>query len=233
MRYDYCLQHDRMLEQPYQSGARRPIASRERKVFQNFAHQLALAGVSPNAISIAGMVAGMAAGGCLGMTRFVQPYERLAWFGVAAFVQVRLLANMFDGMVAIETGKCSPLGELYNEVPDRVSDTAILVGLGYASGSDVLLGYAAAGVAVLTAYIRAIGRISGGNQEFCGPMAKPQRMFLVTLTALYCGATPPAWHPGFSLPTATLSVIIAGGLITAWRRLSRVVKTLKSRSPGE
>ena len=38
----------------------------------------------------------------------------------AVCVQLRLLANLLDGMVAVGSGQASRIGELYNEVPDRV-----------------------------------------------------------------------------------------------------------------
>jgi len=40
------------------------------------------------------------------------------------------LCNLLDGMVAIEHGKQSQLGVLYNELPDRVSDSVLFVALG-------------------------------------------------------------------------------------------------------
>ena len=37
-------------------------------------------------------------------------------------------------MVAVASDRTSKLGELFNEVPDGLSDAATLVGLGYAAG---------------------------------------------------------------------------------------------------
>jgi phosphatidylglycerophosphate synthase len=196
---------------------------------------LANRGVSPNAISLAGMVAGIAAGA-------VFPLTRLADFGWvffllgAALMQLRLLANMLDGMVAVQTGKASPVGELYNEVPDRLSDSAILIGAGYAVGAVAELGYVAALFAVLTAYVRAEGKVAGAQQEFCGPMAKPQRMLVLTVAALYCGLAPATWQPalealpGWGVPAFALLLIAAGSALTAARRLYRIGKTLR-RAP--
>ena len=113
---------------------------------------------------------------------------RILWIVGAAFIQLRLLANLFDGMVAIARGTASKVGELFNEVPDRVSDSAILIGLGYAPGGQVGLGYAAALAAMMTAYVRAVGKGAGTPNEFCGPMAKQQRMFLATMTCLFCAS---------------------------------------------
>ena len=99
------------------------------------------------------------------------------------------MANLLDGMVAIGRGVASPVGELFNEVPDRVSDTAVLVGLGVAAGS-VWLGLAAALAAMATAYVRTTARAAGAPSDFGGPMAKQHRMALVTALALWCAVIP-------------------------------------------
>jgi phosphatidylglycerophosphate synthase len=210
---------------------RRPIASRERRWSKAVAHWLASRGFSPNAISTAGMVAGMVAGLSLAATRW--PAWTTAGFVLGAVgIQLRLLANMFDGMVAIETGRTSAVGELYNEVPDRVSDTAILVGAGYSAGGCPVLGYVAALLAVFIAYVRAQGRVAGAPQEYCGPMAKPQRMFVMTVGALAAALLPSAWMPRVpALPeqgimAAALMLIIAGETVTVHRRLVRIAAAL-------
>lgn len=156
-------------------------------------------------------------------------FERGLWLAAAACIQLRLLANMLDGMVAIQTRRASPLGELYNEVPDRVSDSAALIGLGFAPHSSPLLGLAAALAAVLTAYIRAVGKVAGAQQEFCGPMAKQHRMFVLTLFAVFCGVAPVGWRHIGTVPLAqiVLGVIMVGSFGTALRRLSRIRAALK------
>jgi len=218
--------------EPDRSVDRRPIAVREWQLFQRLAGWLARRGVAPNGISVAGMVCGVAAGGALAATSYLSGVEqRLTWVAAAVLIQLRLLANMLDGMVAIEGRRASPVGELYNEVPDRVSDAATLIGAGYAAGGEIALGYSAACVALLTAYVRAMGKAAGAGQEFCGPMAKQQRMFLVTVVAGYCGLTPHDWQPSWGLATAALGVIIVGGLWTAVRRLWRIALTLRKRTP--
>ena len=93
----------------------------------------------------------------------------LFWLLAAGLVQLRLLCNLIDGMVAIESGKGSPLGELYNEIPDRLSDAATLVGLGFAAGSVPWLGFLAAILAVFVAYVRAAVKIAGGAAGLLGP----------------------------------------------------------------
>jgi hypothetical protein len=125
----------------YQPIDRRPIAARGWPIWERTAKWLVARSVSPNSISLAGMDCGLAAGIALAGTKYAADWERFAWVAGALLIQLRLLANLLDGMVAIESQRASPVGELYNEVPDRVSDTATLIGAGYAVGGDITLGY--------------------------------------------------------------------------------------------
>jgi phosphatidylglycerophosphate synthase len=130
---------------------RRPIATRNRKWAQSATAWLAARNVSPNAISIAGMCACIAAGLALALTSV--EYNRVFWLVAAIGAQLRLIANMLDGMVALASRRDSKVGELYNEVPDRVSDAAVFIGAGYAWGGNVALGYIATILAIFTAYV--------------------------------------------------------------------------------
>src|SRR3989449_2446962 len=167
---------------------RRPIATRNRKWAQSATTWLASRNVSPNAISIAGMCACIVGGIALGMTSIAD--YRILWLIGALGAQLRLTANMLDGMVALASGRASKVGELYNEVPDRVSDAAVFIGAGYAWGGNVALGYVATILAIFTAYVRAAGKIACAPNEFCGPMAKQHRMLIVTAACVYSAVVP-------------------------------------------
>ena len=210
----------------YQIGDRRPLASRGWKPSERIARWLARRGISPNAISIAGMLCGIAAGIMFFETSRVS-HPWIFWLSGAVLVQVRLLANLYDGMVAVLRQIASPVGELFNEVPDRVSDAATLIGFGYAAGSDPLPGFVATIFAIFLAYLRAQGKVAGAHQEFCGPMAKQQRMATVTLVAIACAIVPGATD--WQVPMFALWLIIAGCIVTAIRRLQRISATLRHR----
>ena len=113
------------------------------------------------------MIAGIAAGAALAATPFAaRPRVEPARFRRRRCPHsLRLLANMLDGMVAIETGKASPAGAMYNEVPDSVSDAAMFLGAGYALGGQPPLGYIAALLAVFLAYLRAQGKWPGPTRS--------------------------------------------------------------------
>jgi len=216
-----------MAEETYQVSDRRPIAARNLPVFQSIAAALARAGVSANAISVTGAICGIAAGVAFAFTPFTSGFfVRLLLILGALMVQLRLLANMLDGMVAVASGKASAYGELFNEVPDRISDSATLIGFGYAIGSSAQLGWLAALLAVLTAYVRTLGKSTGAGSDFCGPMAKQQRMFLATLTSLFCAATPLGWQTWRPAMVA-LAIIALGSAVTTVRRLLHIAAKLR------
>ncbi len=129
---------------------RRPMFTREWELSRWLTDWLVRKRVSPNAISLAGLAAGIAAGAALAMSAH-SALGRIGFAVAAVAIVLRGMANVLDGMVAVQRGTASPVGELFNEVPDRVSDTAILIGAGYALGSWPLLGFSAALAAVLTA----------------------------------------------------------------------------------
>jgi phosphatidylglycerophosphate synthase len=192
---------------------------------------LAARDVSPNAISIAGMCACLISGVALVATSIA--YHRVEWLVAALGMQLRLSANMFDGMVALASGRTSKVGELYNEIPDRVSDAAVFIGAGFAWGGNVALGYIATIFAIFTAYVRAAGKIAGAPNEFCGPMAKQHRMFVMTLVCLYSVVVPRSWQMfhldrlQFGVVGLALAVIVGGCLITVARRLNRIARALR------
>lgn len=203
---------------------RRPIAARRLAIIQRTADLLVERGAKADAISAAGMVAGLLAGLCLAATAWAPGFAQPLWLLAALLVQLRLLANLLDGMVAIGSGTASKLGELWNEVPDRVSDSAALLGLGVAAGS-LALGACAALAAMATAYVRAVGKAAGAPSDFRGPMAKQQRMFVVTLVAAWCGVAP-VWSGGVA--AGALWLILALSIVTALRRLRGIAAGLRA-----
>jgi phosphatidylglycerophosphate synthase len=189
---------------------------------------LARSGVSPNGISALSVVAA-----ALGGVAFVAagsgaiPGEA-GWVAAAAWIQVRLVCNLMDGMVAVEGGKKSATGELWNEIPDRIADPILLVCAGWAVG-EPWLGALAAWAAVMTAYVRAVGAALTGRQDFCGPFAKQQRMACLTLAALL-GAAEPLWNGNGQVMRWALALIAAGTLVTLVRRLLRLAAKLNEEA---
>ena len=212
--------------------SRRPLRSRERGWAKALAGRLAQAGVSPNAISLASMgFAALAALALVFAATVGVVLQPVLWLVAAIGIQLRLLCNLLDGMVAVEGGRGSKSGEVFNDAPDRVADILILVAAGYglpwpAWGGG--LGWVAAMLAVLTAYVRVLGRGLGQPQDFSGPMAKQHRMAVLTVACLGSIAEGLLFgNHGWALGLG-LAVIAAGSALTILRRLVRLVRALEA-----
>ena len=200
---------------------RRPLASRDTRWARRIASMLARSSVTPNQISSISIV--FAALGAIALV----DARPLALVGAAIGVQLRLLCNLIDGMVAIEGGKQSATGALYNEFPDRIADSLLLVALGYACGVP-WLGWLAALMAALTAYVRATGGALGLAQDFRGPMAKPQRMAVLTVACL-AGAAEIEWNGTRWALVAAAVLIAAGSALTCVTRTRAIARALRAR----
>ena len=200
---------------------RRPLASRDTAWARRIAAALARSSITPNQISTVSI-----AFAALGAWALVDT-RPLALVGAAICVQLRLLCNLIDGMVAIEGGKQSATGALYNEFPDRIADSLFLVALGYACGVP-WLGWLAALLAALTAYVRATGGALGLAQDFRGPMAKPHRMAVLTVGCLV-GAAEIEWNGTRWTLLAAAVVIAAGSALTCVARALAIARALRGR----
>lgn len=211
---------------------RRPIRVRGSRLAQEAARALQRLGMLPNQISVLSVVFAALGGAALvAAGRQDGVWTRVALFLLAGgCVQLRLLCNLLDGLVAIEGGLRTKSGEIYNELPDRLSDVLLLAAAGYATrcyGMEISLGWGAAAAALIVAYVRALGGQVGAAQQFCGPMAKQQRMFTLTLACALSAAEVITTWPARAMPWA-LAAILFGSMATAVRRARRIVRELEN-----
>ena len=207
------LQH---IEGPIDSS-RRPIKSRQSEWAKKLTILLLAWKIKANTVSWASMLFST-----VGLVGFSMAGGYIPWWlgmllGILA-IQGRLICNLLDGMVAEANNEKSPTGKIMNEVPDRYSDIVLLVGAGIAT-NEIWLGWMAACIAVLTAYIRSFGAEMSGHQNFVGLMAKPQRMFYLSLGAL-CAII----YPNALL--IALYLIALGSVLTCLQRLKSMNKPL-------
>ena len=202
--------------------ARRPLASRSTRWAGFLATAAVRASFTADGISILSLV--VAAAGTAALILLPRPWNLAA---CAVGIQLRLLCNLLDGMVAIEGGKKSKVGVLYNEVPDRVADSLFLVALGYEIGTP-WVGWLAALAAAVTAYIRVLGGTFGLAQDFRGPLAKQHRMFVLTMGCLL-GIGEYFWNGGEYLLIAAAWIIAFGAIVTCGTRIRAIALQLKAR----
>lgn len=161
------------------------------------------------------------------------PWLRAGLLLLAALCcQLRLLRNLLDGMVAVEGGRSAPDGAFWNEAPDRASDILILVGAGIGAEWPAL-GWAAACLAVLTAYVREFGVSRSLPADFRGPMAKPHRMAAITIAATAAAAAEAMGERSGLLIAATLAIVAFGAGLTVLRRGRRQVALLRRKPYSE
>lgn len=140
---------------------------------------------------------------------------------------------MLDGMVALAGGTASAAGEIVNELPDRVSDVIIFVGVAHSGLCNPLSGYWVVILALLVAYVGTLGQAAGAQREFSGLMSKPWRMVVlhvgawITL-ALILWRSRHIEYGGLAVLDWTCLVIITGSIQSIWIRLVRIVRSLNA-----
>jgi phosphatidylglycerophosphate synthase len=216
---------------------RRPLKTRRTSWAQALARRLAAARVSPDAISAGSLVFAVVGAALLAASpTLADLWRTAALLGAAAAIQLRLLCNMLDGMVAVEHGRGSAAGPIWNELPDRFADLLFLVAAGYAvrgpgAAYGPALGWTCGALALLTAYVRELGRGLGFAADFSGPMAKPHRMAALTTTCA-AAALAPLWAGlRWAMPVG-LGLIALGTTATVIRRTWRLAANLRARSVG-
>jgi phosphatidylglycerophosphate synthase len=210
---------------------RRPVKSRGQKIFQDFAVWLVKRGFTPNQISIFSSVCAFVGAAAFLLAARTDGLWIYLWAFVALVgIQGRLVCNLLDGLMAVEGGLKTPTGELYNEIPDRVSDTLIFLGAAYGTlNSNIhMLGWLASLLAMATAYLRVLGAASGTRHFFAGPMAKQHRMFIMNICLIASVIEIKilgTWELSVGI---ALAVICLGSLLTCVRRLQLISQTLNN-----
>lgn len=213
---------------PYQPTSRRPIGEPFRATARGAVKACVRLGIHPDAISYLSIVAAALAGLC-----FWQSGRRPWLLLVApAFCYVRLWFNMLDGMVALASGKASRHGEILNDLPDRISDVLIFVGVAHSGWNALVSGYWGAILALLTAYVGTFGQAVGVRRQFGGIMSKPWRMVALhagawaTLAAIL-GNDGRVRFGGWTILDWTCLVIVVGCVQTIAVRLAAIMRELK------
>ena len=116
------------------TDARRPLATRNKRWPHAVARTAIRAGLTPNQVSVLSVVFAGAAGAALVASATAGEASRAALLVVGATgIQLRLLCNLIDGLMAVEGGLASKTGDIFNDLPDRLADILIIAGAGYAA----------------------------------------------------------------------------------------------------
>ncbi len=148
------------------------------------ARPLVRAGVSPNVVTLAALVAGVAA----------LPLASIdGWPGPAAAcvaVVISGLLDSLDGAVAIQAGRATKVGFLLDSVLDRLADAAFPAALAIVAGAGAWVAVGAVAACWWLEYIRArasLADASPGTRQLITPGERPTR---IVLTAVGLGIPP-------------------------------------------
>lgn len=174
-------------------------------------------GVAPDLVTWAAVPVALAGGICLALSA---AFPALLLVVPLAAV-LRLGLNLLDGMVARESGVTHALGELWNELADRLADIVFIGGLAFHPAVDPRLALGAVIAAVVASYVGIAARAAGGRRQYGGPMSKPGRMATLALAApLTFVFGDPVWL------TIGAWVILIGGGVTAVTRIVAAAREL-------
>jgi len=175
-------------------------------------HILAAWRISPDAVTMAGIAFGAAAGAAVVLLR------PGVWAAVTVAVALagRLACANLDGGLARQTGRDSRFGAVVNELGDRLAELAALAGLLWLAPAGLVA--AAALAASAPSWVALAGAAAGATRVQGGPVGKTERCVILVAVA----AT--GWA------TALLVVLAVGSLATAAARVVRVRRELRAAS---
>ena len=221
------------MEQPAEKQQkRRVLKTRSNPLMIRFASFVATKNITPNQISLLSIP--FAILGMIGLWTWNLTEHRFLQITLLIIaiigIQGRLICNLIDGMVAVEGGKVTKDGELYNDAPDRLTDILFFVGLGLGVSKPfgLELGLTAGLLAVLTAYVRMLGLSMGTPAFFAGPLAKQHRMALLT-AAIVATIIGLFYHLTDEILYIALIVINIGALLTIINRLHLIRQYVLNR----
>jgi phosphatidylglycerophosphate synthase len=188
----------------------------------------ALRPIHPDAITLAGLLCSVLA------AWLFQNAEAARWpfLVIPALLLLRITFNALDGMVAQATGKARPFGEVLNELTDRLSDAAILLGIGISPLSSLRFGVGATVLVLLSSYVGVLGKAVGAGRQYGGILGKADRMLylgLVCVAAYFVGN--PLLLGSLRLFDCLLAAFTVLALVTMTQRIAAIHGALE-RSRG-
>jgi CDP-diacylglycerol--glycerol-3-phosphate 3-phosphatidyltransferase len=167
-------------------------------------------GVSADSLTLAAIPVAALGGLCLAVSDTLS----VLLLAVPFVAGTRLILNLIDGQVARRTGTTHAMGEVFNEVGDRISDILFIGGLAFVAAVGPLLALAAVVAAQLSSYAGVSARAVGVPRQYGGVMSKPGRMIVLAVSA------PLAFILGTDWPlVAGAWLVLAGSLVTLAQRI--------------
>ena len=211
----------------YQLKDRRPISNLFRRMAYGFVDYCVEKGIHADTISYFSVIFAIIAGVLL----YLSSYKPFLLLIAPLFYLLRGYCNMADGMVALKANKASYRGEVINELPDRISDTLIYLGLGLSMFANINLVYWVIFGMLFVSYIGVLGKAVGARRQYGGIMSKPNRMYVLCVACYiqFFYYTFFFKESFFSIIDIFNITILLGLVQTAFVRTRSIFRELKSK----
>ena len=197
-----------------------------KRIFEPIALAMGRAGLTPNGLTLIGFAITVIGSILVGLQLWVVG-------GLVVFVGG--VFDMFDGTLALATGKASTLGAFLDSNFDKAGEIivflGVIAGMQAAGATDVpvLVGAAALGASIMVSYARAksdgLGYSSGMGLAAVGLMPREIRLVLISLGIVLTGTS-----IGLSAIEFALGVILVGAVITVIQRILFVYRQDQQQS---
>ena len=173
--------------------------------------KLAARGITPNQVTVFGVVLCALAGGWILWVR-----GAVHWLWVVPLVLfLRMAVNAMDGMLAREHDMQTAMGGLLNEISDVASDALVYLPLAIVPVIPPPLVVMVVVCGCIAELAGLAGVAVGASRRYDGPMGKSDRAFWLSLLCLLLAVGVPAgpWIDLF------LSLVVVASLVTIVRRM--------------
>ena len=192
-----------------------------------------LAWMSPDAVTLSGLLASVLALGCIALGEAARGWLLL----VPVWLFVRIACNALDGLIAQRTGKARPFGEVLNEGVDRLSDLVLLLGLGLTAWASFSLAAWTTIAVLCSSYVGVLGKAVGAGREYGGVLGKADRMlWLGSVSVIVWLLGPQSIELGplrfASMFEAMLAAFLPLALVTTGQRVARIHRRLQAEAAG-
>ena len=192
------------------------------RVFEPPARVLVRCGVTPNLLTLAGLLLGLLC--CL----FLILTRRVALF--CLLITAAMLCDALDGAVARVSGRATPLGAYLDAMADRYVEAAVALAVAYVTGYWVLSLIVLAGsFGISYAKARAAMEVPIANNAWPDWMERAGRGALFLLGLLLSAVVP--WRPlGRDLFWWTLVLLAVATHATVMQRMLRARRIIQARA---
>jgi CDP-diacylglycerol--glycerol-3-phosphate 3-phosphatidyltransferase len=183
---------------------------------------LAKLGVTPNMLTVLGVLGNIGAGALCANGDFL-------WAGIVVLLASAL--DMFDGALARATGQATPFGSAFDATMDRVSEAAVFFGLlvyfsDRGGRTEELLIFVAIVASILVSYVRARAEILGLKMKE-GAFTRFERVALMGIGLIAHDVS------GENVITPVLWILAVLASFTALQRLAIVWVKTRDRAPDD